>query len=369
MAGEPLAGCVIVNTADRRKRELAAALERRGAVVASAPALSTVPHLDDARLVEASRALIAEPPDIVVATTGIGFRGWIEAADAAGLAESLIDTFRGARLIARGPKARGAIQAAGLEADWVAESETAAELRGYLLSEGVDGLRIAVQHHGAGSDGLDEAFEAAGATVRSVLVYGWGPPAESAVHVEWIEAVAAGRADAVLFTSAPAAGSWVATARERGLLTDIASHVRSGRVLLAGVGPVTAAPLEDAGLHVVYPSRWRLGALVRELVQHFGSDVIEVPTIEGPLVIRATTAVLAGKVLPMTPTGLEILRALAAARGNVVTREQMAAMLPGATASGHAVDAAINRLRENMGSRQLVRTVVKRGYALAVTAP
>ncbi len=367
--GEPLAGCVIVNTADRRKRELAAALERRGATVASAPALSTVPHLDDHRLLEASRTLILNPPDIVVATTGIGFRGWIEAADAAGIADTLIETLRGSRLIARGPKARGAIQAAGLEADWVAESETAAELREYLLSEGVDGLRIAVQHHGAGSDGLDEAFEAAGATVHSVLVYGWGPPTEPGVHVEWIEAAAAGRADAVLFTSAPAASSWLATATEQGLLADIANHVATGRVLLAGVGPVTAAPIEDAGLHVVYPSRWRLGALVRELVQHFGTDVPSVPTIEGPLVMRATTAILAGRVLPMTPTGLEILRALAAARGNVVTRDQLADMLPGGTASGHAVDAAINRLRENSGSRQLVRTVVKRGYALAVTAP
>lgn len=367
-SGDALAGCVIVNTADRRKRELAAALERRGATVASAPALSTVPHLDDARLVDATRALIAEPPHIVVATTGIGFRGWIEAADAAGIADALIEALRGARLVARGPKARGAIQAAGLEADWVAESETAAELRDYLLSEGVAGLRIAVQHHGAGSDGLDEAFEAAGATVRRVLVYGWGPPAEPGVHVEWVEAAAAGRADAVLFTSAPAAGSWLAAVQERGLLAEMTQQVASGRVLLAGVGPVTAAPLEEAGLSVVYPSRWRLGALVRELVQHFGPGAPAVPTIGGDLVMRASTAVLAGRVLPMTPTGLEILRALAAARGNVVTREQVAGMLPGGTASGHAVDAAINRLRENAGSRELVRTVVKRGYALAVTA-
>lgn len=117
----------------------------------------------------------------------------------------------------------------------------------------------------------------------------------------------------------------------------------------------------------MYPSRWRLGALVRELVQHFSSATTSVPTIDGPLVMRATTAVLDGRVLPMTPTGLEILRVLAQAGGNVVTREQVARMLPGAQASGHAVDAAINRLRENSGSRHLVRTVVKRGYALSVT--
>ena len=118
--GEPLAGCVVVITADRRKRELAAALERRGATVKHAPALSTISHLDDATLISATHALLESPPDVIVATTGIGFRGWVEAADAAGIAEDLLAVMGTARLVARGPKARGAIQAAGLEADWVA---------------------------------------------------------------------------------------------------------------------------------------------------------------------------------------------------------------------------------------------------------
>jgi uroporphyrinogen-III synthase len=365
--GEPLTGCVIVITADRRKRELAAALERRGATIAHAPALSTVPHIDDAQLIADTRALIARPPDVVVATTGIGFRGWIEAADAAGIADDLIWVLRDARLVARGPKARGAIQAAGLEADWVAETETAAELQDYLLAEGVAGLRIAVQHHGNGSDGLDEAFIAAGAEVQSLLVYGWGAPADTAPHLEWLDRAAAGQADAVVFTSAPAAELWLAGARAQGVLGAIVQRTMDQRLCVTAVGPVTAAPLEAAGIVVSYPTRWRLGALVRELVKHFSENSVGIPTPEGPLVMRATTAVLDGRVLPLTPTGLEILRVLAGAGGNVVPREELADLLPGGQASNHAVDAAINRLRENAESRTLVRTVVKRGYALAVS--
>lgn len=366
--GEPLAGCVIVQTADRRKRELASALERRGATVKHAPALSTIPHLDDERLVADTRTLIANPPDVVVATTGIGFRGWIEAADAAGLADDLLNVLGGARLIARGPKARGAIQAAGLSADWVAESETARELGDYLLGEGVRGLRIAVQHHGNGADGLDEAFEAAGADVQSLLIYGWGPPATPDAHEHWIDQAAAGGADAVVFTSAPGADSWLTTARLRGQLDLLAARAASGDLVLAGVGPVTAAPLEAAGLPVQYPDRWRLGALVRMLMQHFASVADGVVTAEGRLVVRATAAVLDGRVLPLTPTGLEILRALAAAKGDVLSRDQLTGLLPGAQAGPHAVEAAINRLRENAGAPTLIRTVVKRGYALAVEA-
>jgi len=365
--GEPLTGCVIVITADRRKRELAAALERRGATIAHAPALSTIPHVDDAQLLSDTRGLIERPPDVVVATTGIGFRGWIEAADAAGIADELIEAMRGARLVARGPKARGAIQAAGLEADWVAESETASELRDYLLAEGVAGLRIAVQHHGNGSDGLDEAFQAAGAEVQSLLVYGWGAPADEASHLEWLDRAAAGQADAVVFTSAPAAELWLEGARKQGVLDAIVQRTVDQRLCVTAVGPVTAAPLEAAGVVVSYPTRWRLGALIRELVKHFSENTVGIPTPEGLLVMRATTAVLDGKVLPLTPTGLEILRVLAGAGGNVVPREDLADLLPGGQASSHGVDAAINRLRENAASRTLVRTVVKRGYALAVS--
>jgi uroporphyrinogen-III synthase len=365
--GEPLTGCVIVVTADRRKRELAAALERRGATIAHAPALSTIPHIDDARLIADTKALIERRPDVVVATTGIGFRGWIEAADAAGVADDLIEALRSARIVARGPKARGAVQAAGLEADWVAESETASELRDYLLAEGVAGLRVAVQHHGNGSDGLDEAFTAAGADVQSLLVYGWGAPADAAPHLEWLDRAAAGQADAVVFTSAPAAEAWLASARAQDVLDAIVRRTLDRRLCIIAVGPVTAAPLKAAGLVVSYPSRWRLGALVRELVTHFSDNTIGIRTPEGLLVMRATTAVLSGRILPLTPTGLEILRVLAGAGGNVVPRDDLADLLPGGHASSHAVDAAINRLRENAESRTLVRTVVKRGYALAVS--
>ncbi|WP_061965687.1 uroporphyrinogen-III synthase [Demequina aurantiaca] len=368
MVGEPLAGCVMVITADRRKRELASALERRGATIQHAAALSTIPHLDDERLIADTRAIIANPPHVVVATTGIGFRGWIEAADAAGLADDLLDCLRGARLIARGPKARGAIQAAGLESDWVAESETAAELRDYLLAEGVNGLRIAVQHHGNGSDGLDEAFTSAGAEVQSLLIYGWGPPVEPDAHREWVQRAADGGVDAVLFTSAPGAYEWLGTARELGVVEEVKRRSADRSLVMAAVGPVTAGPLEAVGITTCYPERWRLGALIRELVRHYAEDSVGQQTASGMLVMRATTAVLDGRVLPLTPTGLEILRALASAGGNVLTRDQLAELLPGAQAGPHAVEAAINRLRENSGAKGIVRTVVKRGYALGVTS-
>ena len=74
-------------------------------------------------LVERTRNLLYAPPDVVVITTAIGLRGWLEAAQAAGLDGPLGTLLAGCRVIARGPKALGALQAIGVTPDWVADSE------------------------------------------------------------------------------------------------------------------------------------------------------------------------------------------------------------------------------------------------------
>ena len=51
-----LAGCTIVIAVDRRSGELTAALERHGAAVRLAPALTIVPHIDDEELIARSRS-------------------------------------------------------------------------------------------------------------------------------------------------------------------------------------------------------------------------------------------------------------------------------------------------------------------------
>src|SRR4051812_5686453 len=71
-------------TSDHRRDELADLLESRGARVVLAPALRIVPITDNAELRAATRACLDTPPDIVLVSTGIGLRGWLEAADAWG---------------------------------------------------------------------------------------------------------------------------------------------------------------------------------------------------------------------------------------------------------------------------------------------
>lgn len=145
----PLAGFTVGVTAARRADELGALLQRRGAAVLHAPALRIVPLSDDSELLAATKDLIDQAPDVVIATTAIGFRGWVEAADGWGLGEALLDRLREVELLARGPKVKGSIRAAGLTEDWSPSSESMAEVLDRLLEEGVEGRRVAIQLHGS----------------------------------------------------------------------------------------------------------------------------------------------------------------------------------------------------------------------------
>src|SRR5829696_2735157 len=177
----PLAGYSVAVTAARRREELAALLDRRGARVVVAPAIRIVPLSDDAELVAATRAVLAAPVDLVVATTGVGFRGWLEAADAWDL--PLVEHLRSARVLARGPKARGAIRGGGLVDAWSPESESSVEVLSHLLSgaEGpLEGRRIAVQLHGDPLPDLVAGLRDSGAEVLTVPVYRWVLPEDVA---------------------------------------------------------------------------------------------------------------------------------------------------------------------------------------------
>lgn len=262
-----LSGRCVVLTAQRKAEQFATALERHGAAIVHAPTLSVIPNADDPELIARTRALIDQQPDVVVVTTGVGFNGWAEVAEAAGLTEQWHAMLAGARIIARGPKARGAIQAAGLEVSWVAETETSAEIKQAFLGEGVSGVRIAVQHHGAGDDGLDEALSAAGADVCSLVVYRWGPAPDPEAVIEAVHLVASRQCDAVAFTSAPGATAFLEVARDEGVLPQVIDAFNDEHgVLAAAVGNVTAAPLWAHGVTTVIPDRFRLGALVRTLI-------------------------------------------------------------------------------------------------------
>jgi uroporphyrinogen-III synthase len=360
----PLAGYTVAVTAARRREELGALLARRGARVVSAPAIRIVPLSDDAELVAATRAVLAEPVDLVVATTGVGFRGWLEAADAWDL--PLREHLQTARVLARGPKARGAIRSGGLVDAWSPPSESSAEVLEHLLAgaEGpLAGRRIAVQLHGDPLPELVSGLQRAGADVLPVPVYRWVLPEDTAPLRRLVTTIAARGVDAVTFTSAPAAASLLQVAEEEGVLPGVLAAFADA-VLPVAVGPVTAGPLEAAGVRTVQPDRARLGALARSVVDGLPARHPVLASGGHTLQVRGHAVVLDGRMVELPPGSMAVLRALARRPGAVVSRPELLAELSSG-GDAHAVEMAVTRLRAALGA-PVVETVVKRGYRLAV---
>ncbi|MER0246867.1 uroporphyrinogen-III synthase, partial [Streptomyces sp. HSW2009] len=306
--GTPLAGFVVGVTAARRAEELIGLLERRGARVLHAPAMRTVPLADDAELKSATRELIERAPDVVVATTAVGFRGWVEAADGWGWGGAFADRLRAAEVVARGPKACGAIRAAGFSEAWSPESESMAEVLDRLLADGVAGRRVAVQLHGEPLTDFVAALRAAGADVIGVPVYRWLPPADLGPLDGLLDAVTARTVDALTFTSAPAVTSLLDRAAARGLRDELLAALR-GEVLVCCVGPVTAAPLVRYDVPVSQPERFRLAPLVQLLCAELPGWAVTVRVAGRSLGLRGRAVSVDGVVRPVPPAGAELLRA------------------------------------------------------------
>jgi uroporphyrinogen-III synthase len=269
-------------------------------------------------------------------------------------------------VLARGPKARGAIRAAGLREAWSPESESSSEVLEYLIAGGdLDGKRIAVQLHGEPLPDMVQTLRLAGAEVIEVPVYRWVLPEDTGPLHRLVEAVCDGGVDAVAFTSAPASASFLQAARELGRGSAVGTALR-GPVVPACVGPVTAGPLLAEDIPVIQPGRARLGALVREIVE-------QVPLRRGLLLpaaghrmdVRGHAVVVDGRLVPLTTASMALLRELAARPGHVVSRAALLKVAPGDGGDEHAVEVAVGRLRAALGDPRIIQTVVKRGYRLA----
>ena len=361
---DQLQGFRIGVTSDRRSSDLIAALQRRGAHVVHAPALKIAPHDQDRQLIAETQELIRDRPELVLITTGYGMRRWFEVADAAGLGHELSAVLDSARILARGPKALGAVRAAGLEAATPSDRDTTESMVDKLVEEGLFGRRVALQQHGYTDDAILNRLREVSASVRTVTPYRWvGPEADHRL-AKLIELAADRQLDAITFTSAPGADATLAAARATGRADDLIDAMRAAEVVAAAVGPVTASPLVAAGIEPIMPDRYRLGALIRLLSEYLDRHRVQRFHAAGiDLELRGRSVRVDNRVITLGPTALALFKTLASCNA-VVPRAQLMRCLPEAP-DDHALEVAMSRLRRSLGVPGLITTVVKRGYRLA----
>jgi uroporphyrinogen-III synthase len=364
-----LAGFSVGITADRRWNEQAALFERRGATVVHAPTIRTLPLGEESSLRRATEDVINGPPDVLIANTGVGVRSWLSTADAWGMGRALEAALARSRIYARGPKASGAVHAAGLEVFARARTERLQEIADQVIETIQPGDRVAVQVDGSGGAFEIERLRRAGAEVIVVPVYRWTLPEDTGPAVRLAEAVIGGRVHAVTFTAGPAISNWLRICAGHHLGEELRMALTDGRAVVGCVGPACAEAAAAEHLlspHLVQPDAFRIGPLVRVVTERLTARRVSVQVGATSMVLSGNAVLVGAECLSLTDTEARLLAHLAARPGVVLTKESLLRSVWGPTAvDPHIVEVGIARLRRRLGPYgDTVRSVHRRGYTL-----
>ncbi len=263
--GQTLRGCTIGVTGARKGAELATTLRRRGASVVHGPTLAGDVPADRDDLAGIIDAIIARPPTLFAASTGTGMRLLAEVAAERGHADALRDALDRAVVLARGAKARGGLGRLQVTPTWTAPDELDHQVAEELRRRAAAGDRVVVQAHGAGGRVYDRLAD--DLDVRVVRPYVSAPLDDPGPAADLAAAVADGTLDVVVFTSPGAVHGLADVAVAEGRHTAVTNALGvDGEVVVAAVGPVTAAAVDEHGWSPrIVPDTHRTGALVRSL--------------------------------------------------------------------------------------------------------
>ncbi|MCU1496103.1 MAG: uroporphyrinogen-III synthase [Acidimicrobiales bacterium] len=361
-----LSGFTIGITGDRRADEQAELLRRRGATVVHGPMIETRPLADSPELRSACEAILARPPDLLVATTGVGIRSWMEAADGLGLGDRMRRVLADVETLARSPKAAGALLTADLRLDWQAPGERTQDVLDHLAGRDLTGVRVAVQRDGADDPVLADALAGRGADVVDVPIYRWILPSDPAPAHRLLDALVDRQLDAITVTSSPALANLLTLADRRPDAEAIRSALAT-EVLVACVGPVCSASAARIGVtRVVQPDRFRLGSMVKRLADALAATAWELVVDGAHLAVQGALATVDGQEVVLTRREQLLLARLADARGAVVTKAELGRSGWGPGTHLHVVEVTVGRLRARLGAASgAVVTVPRRGYRLA----
>lgn len=359
---DPLAGWTVAVTAERRAREQAELLQRRGATVLLVPTVRSE-RVDDAAVRGATAAVVQAPPDLCVASSAPAVQGWIASAWSWGLGPALARALLGATIVPRGASTAGALVGEGFDVDRAAGADTLSEVLENLTRHGVAGKRVAVLLHGSEMTWFAGALEELGATVIQVPVYRLNTPDLGADLTRLGEAATLRELDAVTFTSQAAVRNLAAVGGP-----DLLGRLAAAGVVCACVGPVTAGAAVTAGLPgVVTAEPHRLGSMIGLLAEHLGRRGREFEVAGLRVRVQGAQVAVDGREVRLTPRERTLLEAIVAAGGAVLSKRTLSQVAWNGAVSEHTVEVTVNRLRSKLGpAAGVLQTSNRRGYRLAV---
>jgi uroporphyrinogen-III synthase len=262
----------VVSLESRQAAAMVSLLKRHGCEPVSAPSMREIPLEDQKEAFAFGEKLLAGEVDVMVLLTGVGTRLLVEALSTRWPQADVVAALGRTTLCCRGPKPVAALKLLGLRATLVApEPNTWQELLDAISADlshlKWSGLRLWVQEYGRPTPQLIEALEARGANVRTVSIYAWAMPLDTAPLAAGIRMLAERNADAVLFTSGKQVDHLMQLAGELGCADALLSALRE-HVLCVSIGPVTTEALREHGLPIdLEPPHPKMGQMVMSVAQ------------------------------------------------------------------------------------------------------
>jgi uroporphyrinogen-III synthase len=164
-----------------------------------------------------------------------------------------------------GPRTAKFLSKNGLEADIVPDDYTAEGLLEVFKDIDVQGKKIGIPRTMSARKVLPEGLKKMGADVLVVEAYRSAVPKDKKVVKELIDNIIDEKIDAVTFTSTLTVKNLFKVAEEEGKKSELEDSLRSGDILVAAIGPVTARPLEDAKIKTITPEEYTIRAMLDKL--------------------------------------------------------------------------------------------------------
>jgi uroporphyrinogen-III synthase len=358
-----LAGFTVAVISHRRRHRLADLLERHGARTVSVQGVRVVPQPDPLALRRAAAEVAAGAVDDLVAASASGVRAWLRAVPEPG---PLLAAFRPARLLAADARTADALRAFGLMDVMSTAAGSADELYRYLLTHRPGGRRIVAQLDAPVQAESCESLRELGADLVEVPTYVTEPPNDVVGLRRVVELMSRRQLDAVAFLDPLAAGHVLRFATEHGRLPAVAAQLLT-HITTACRGPLAAATLRRHGVQPALPALPFDEETAALLARSMLDRAVHATVGAGALEVRGHAALLDGRLYPIQQGPVDVLRALARSPGAVLSSADIRRLVPGLThVDDHAIEMAVSRLRKAIPGAELVQTVIKRGYRLAV---
>jgi uroporphyrinogen-III synthase len=366
-----LAGFTVVVATDRRNHEIAEWLEASGARTMVVRAVHTNPQPDPVAIAEAIWRCVAEPVHEVIVSSAFGLRAWVDAARRGGHLEALLSCFREARLLARDARTADGIRELGLTQIWSTAAGTVEDLFRYLNAQPMIGRRVVAHIESDAHRELCHALRAVGATVVEVATAQFGPPRDVYAVRRIVDLVVRRQVDAILLAGPTVTENLLDQACADGCVDEMLNALVEG-VLSVCLGHLTAAPLVARGVPVVQAAEPIPASLLDSAVAEIPQRAMVVEVASQRIEIRGQAVVVGGRLIAVQPGPLSVLRALASRPGRLLSAAEIRSIIPHSPPiDDHAIEMAVSRLRGSLSDsaldgRELVQTVMKRGYRLAL---